>query len=247
MQTICKNCGNNFDGNFCNNCGQTAETNRLDFHYVRKNLQKLLFKYSETGILYTSSQLFTRPGNSIREYLEGKRVRHFEPFALLVTFATLYGILYHYFDINVFSDISGGSEFDKIDFKWINEWIATHFSLATFFVLPFFTLGSYIAFRKQGYNFVEHLVLNTFLANQRLLLRIATFPVLLILNGTGHIHTLGNIYIFIDILLLTWGYCQFFNTLKLAKSLLLTLLSYLIFYLFFLLLIMIILWILQIS
>ena len=185
MTTTCKNCGQHFKGNFCNNCGQSADTQELNFKFLRKNIFKLMFKYLDKGILYTSKQLFTRPGNAIREYIEGKRVNHFEPFALLVTIATLYGFFFHYFHINLFANVPlDDPTFAKIDLSYINEWMSTHFSLATILFLPFYTVGSFIAFKKQGYNIIEHLVLNAFLGSQRLLLRLATFPVLVIYNGT---------------------------------------------------------------
>ena len=231
MITICKNCGHNFEGNFCNNCSQTADTQKINFQFLRKNVQKMLFKYSDNRILYTSQQLFFRPGNTIREYIEGKRVKHFEPFAFLVTFATLYGVLYHYFKINLFYENSVSSNaFEKITPDMINEWLATHFSLATCLLLPIYTLGSFIAFRKQGYNFAEHLVLNTFLAGQRILLRIATFPILVVFNGTVYIQPISRVFILFDIILMVWGYSQFFNKLTKVKSFILTLLSYCIFF-----------------
>jgi hypothetical protein len=91
----CKNCDSQFEGKFCSNCGQSADTHRLDLHFLAINIPKLLFSFMRKGIFYTVTQLFTRPGNSIRGYVEGKRVNHYEPFAMLVTIAALYGLLYH--------------------------------------------------------------------------------------------------------------------------------------------------------
>lgn len=234
MSTICKNCEQEFEGNFCNNCGQKADTPKIDFTFLRNRIKRLLFKFSDKGIFFTCGQLFTRPGNAIREYINGKRVRYFEPLSLLLSLAALYGFLYHYFNINLFSDLSvSDSELQKIDLKSINEWIANHFALATGLLIPLYSLGSFIAFRKQGYNYAEHLTLNTFLASQRLLFRIAAFPLLVIFNGSDKMHFLNNIYILIDIILLTWSYSQFFNKLTKVKSILLSILSYLIFYICF--------------
>jgi hypothetical protein len=247
MTTNCKNCDTHFEGNFCNNCGQTADTQRLDFHFLRRNVQKLLFKYFDKGIFYTTKELFSRPGNTIREYIEGKRVRHFEPIALLVTIATLYGVLFHYFHINLFKDISStDTTLGKIEFDTINEWIATHFSLFSVLFLPLYTVGSFVAFRKQGYNFTEHLILNTFLASQRLLVRLAAFPILIIYNRTEHLQAFMRLFILCDFVLLIWGYGQFFNGLKRVKSFFLTVLSYLIFLICYLLVIVIALLIFEI-
>lgn len=53
MQT-CKNCGHRFEGKFCNNCGQTADTNRINYHDLRHQLTHSLF-HIDAGLLYTSN------------------------------------------------------------------------------------------------------------------------------------------------------------------------------------------------
>ena len=94
MRITCKNCNQNFKGHFCNNCGQTADTHKMNFHSLWHDIQHGLFHF-DNGVLYTAKQLFTRPGNSIREYIDGKRVRHFKPISLVILLATVYGFLYH--------------------------------------------------------------------------------------------------------------------------------------------------------
>jgi hypothetical protein len=239
MPTTCKNCEHVFEGKFCNNCGQEADVKRLDFKFLRHKIQDLVFKYFHKGILYTIKQLYSRPGHTIREYIEGRRVKHFEPIALLVTIATLYGLLYSYFHINPFFDASvSNNPTDTIDFTKVNDWMSNHFSLASCILLPLYAIGSFIAFRKQGYNFVEHLFLNTFLASQRLILRLVALPLMVIYNGTKSMHTLTDILVLFDIILIAWAYCQFFNKISKVKSLLLSIVSYLIFFISLLLIIM---------
>ena len=66
----------------------------MNFHSLWHDIQHGLFHF-DNGVLYTAKQLFTRPGNSIREYIDGKRVRHFKPISLVILLATVYGFLYH--------------------------------------------------------------------------------------------------------------------------------------------------------
>ena len=153
----CKNCNNQFEGQFCNQCGQSADTQRLDFKFLLKNLHKNFLKYFHKGIFYTSRQLFTRPGHSIREYIEGKRVNHFEPIGLLIAFAAFYGVLYHTFGINMFSGLSDNTLDGKLDLRSAGNWIADHFAIVTLLFVPVYSIGSFITFRKQGYNFYEHI------------------------------------------------------------------------------------------
>ena len=101
-------------------------------------------------------------------------IKHFKPLSLVAVLAALYGFLWHYFHINLFAN----TQDTKIDWIKFNEWTSTHFAWITIATIPLFTLGTYIFFRKQGYNFVEYFVLNTFKASQKLFLSIILFPLL---------------------------------------------------------------------
>lgn len=229
MTIICKNCGHHFKGNYCNHCGQTAETHKLDLHFIWHDLQHA-FLHFDKGALYSFKQLFTRPGHSIREFLEGKRVKHFKPISLVIIAASIYGLLYHYFHINVMgATASEGSQTIGVNLDAVNEWMATHFSWATLLNIPLFTVGTAIAFRKQGYNFIEYFVFNAFKASQKLFVRIAAFPVLYYFNETPHIKTVVWIFYVTDLVLIFWTNIQFFNKLSPAKAFLLSVLSHIIF------------------
>ncbi|WP_431241631.1 DUF3667 domain-containing protein [Flavobacterium sp. P21] len=179
----------------------------------------------DKGITYSLKQLFTRPGHSVREFIEGKRVRHFKPLSLVVVLATLYGVLYHYFHINTFPDANDTT----MDYSEFNEWMAMHFSWVTIATIPIYTIGTYTVFKKQGYNFVEFFVLNTFKASQRLFVQILTFPILLYLNGTPEIRKFSSVTYFIGLVLIFWTNIQFFNKMPKWKAFYLSILSHLIF------------------
>ncbi|MBE8724785.1 DUF3667 domain-containing protein [Flavobacterium hungaricum] len=224
MEIICKNCQHSFHGNFCNNCGQTAETHKINWHFLWHDIQHSLLHF-DAGIPYSIKQLFTRPGHSIREFIEGKRVNHFKPLSLVMVLGALYGFLWHYFNINLFVNTND----DNIDWGKFNEWASTHFAWVTIATIPLFTLGTAVCFRKQGYNFVEYFVLNTFKASQKLFLSILLFPLLYYFYGTSKISTVINsIYLF-DIVLIFWTNIQFFNKIPKAKVFWLSVLSHIIF------------------
>lgn len=230
----CKNCNHHFEGKFCNNCGQSADTNRLDYKFLFKNLRKNFLKYFHGGIFYSARQLFTRPGHTIREYIEGKRVKHFEPISLLLTLATLYGLLYHTFGINLFIDVSNSSSASQTtNMNLINKWFSNNYSLATLLSIPIYSIASFIVFRKQHYNFIEHVYLNTFLGSQRIFLHLLIFPSFVIYNGTAKLKIVMDVNIFLDAMLLVWSYAQFFNKLTKGKAILLSVISYVIFLVLF--------------
>lgn len=225
MEITCKNCHQIYKGHYCNNCGQPAETHKINWHFLWHDIQHGLLHFDK-GILYSVRQLFTRPGDSIREFIDGKRVRHFKPLSLVVVLATLYGLLYHYFHINL---INVTSTDPKVNYLNFNEWMATHFSWVTIATIPFFTLGTYICFRNQGYNFIEYFILNTFKASQKLSAHIITFPLLYIFNNTPHIQKITVFIYTIDLVLIFWTNIQFFNNMSKARVFFLSLLSHIIF------------------
>lgn len=227
MKVECKNCGNYFNGHYCNNCGQSADNHRLDIHFVWHELQHGLFHFDE-GILYSFKQLYTRPGHSIREFIEGKRVNHFKPISLVIVLAAFYGLMYHTFGIDGVKPFVH-EQSDLIDYHVYNEWISTHFSWLTLAGIPFLTFGTFICFRKQGYNFIEYFILNTYKASQRLFLHIATIPLLIMYNGTAEVK---KILAFIYLADLALGFItnfQFFNHIPKWKTFYLSVLSHMIY------------------
>ncbi|HSN47575.1 MAG TPA: DUF3667 domain-containing protein, partial [Flavobacterium sp.] len=210
------------------NCGQSVETYRINFHFLWHEIRHSLFHFDE-GILYSGKQLFTRPGHTIREFIEGKRINHFKPMSLVIVLASLYGLLYHYFHISFVETTIQNSTETGIDLLKFNEWVGTHYAWTTLLMIPLYTIGTGIAFRKQGYNIVEYFIMNTFKASQKLFVHLALFPLLYLFNGTPTMRTLSIIIYSIDVVFIYWTNAQFFNKMSLIKSLLLTLLSQLIF------------------
>ncbi len=191
----------------------------------------------DAGIPYSLKQLFTRPGHSIREFIEGKRIRHFKPLSLVAVLGALYGFLYHYFHIDLFLN----SNDSIIDLNDYNEWMATHFSWVTIATIPIYTFGTFIVFRKQGYNFFELFVLNTFKASQRLFVQVLTFPVLLYLKSKGHAEWFSTLTYIIGVVLIFWTNTQFFNKISRTKAFFLTVLSHFIFLISFIIIVVIVL------
>lgn len=236
MEIICKNCHQVYKGHYCNNCGQPAETYKINIHFLWHDIQHGLLHF-DVGIPYSIKQLFTRPGHSIREFIEGKRVRHFKPLSLVAVLAAFYGFLYHYFDINL---IKVTSTDPNVDYLKLNEWMSHHFSWITIATIPIFTFGTYICFRKQGYNFIEYFVMNTFKAAQKLFAHIISFPLIYYFNGTSHIQKITTLIYAIDLVLIFWTNIQFFNKMSKTKAFFLSVLSHIIFLICFITILVII-------
>ena len=59
MPHICKNCDNQFEGNYCNECGQEAEVQKINLRFIWYDLQQGLLNF-DSGVLYTIKELFTQ-------------------------------------------------------------------------------------------------------------------------------------------------------------------------------------------
>ena len=225
---ICKNCNQPFVGNFCNHCGQAANTHKLSLHYIWHDLQHGLFHF-DNGIFYTIKQLLTRPGHTIREFINGKRVRHFKPLSFVIALATLYGLLYHYF-IDLHYHLKAEVPKDDVVgiFKNVTLWMMNHLAYASFILILGATISTYIVFKKQGYNWAEHFVLNTYVVGLILVTSIVLLPVLYIqkLKGEGGLQNYGIFSQCLIFILLFWCYAQFFTNLSIIQKLARTVLSF---------------------
>ncbi len=88
MSKKCLNCNSDVVGDFCSTCGQKTSTKRFSLkHFITHDLIHGVF-HLDKGLLFTIKELFTRPGHSIREYVQGKRIKHFNYFtAILILIA----------------------------------------------------------------------------------------------------------------------------------------------------------------
>ena len=223
METhTCKNCGNLFQGNYCNNCGQPAHTHPINTNFVMHDIRHGLF-HIDGGLLYSAQQLFLRPGHTIREYIDGKRAKHYKPFSMVIVLASFYGLLYHLLEIDLFRTVQD----DSFNHEQLNGWMAHYYAFITLALIPVFSLSSYLMFRRSGYNFVEHMVLNSFYSCQKLVVRMVLLPLFLVVPNQ-HFHALLNSFLLLDLLLMCWTYSQFFRSGSHFSIFVRTILSYLI-------------------
>ena len=225
---ICKNCGNSFEGNYCNHCGQKAGFRRIDAKYVRNEIPNSIFQL-DRGFLFTVKELFLRPGHSIREFLEGRRKSHYKPFAYLIVTFTLYSLSAYLMERGTYIDdllfgfktrmADNGQSTDVPTLDWISK----NQVYVTLLILPVFSLASYLAFIRSSYNYFEHLVLNLYITGQQMVIYLFLVFVFFEDNFMAGIPTL------IGFLYSLWVYHQFFDNKRTSVKLGLITLAYLIF------------------
>lgn len=87
----CLNCGNDFKGNYCPQCGQKASTSRLHLKGLITNVITT-FVVGENNFIHTLKSLFTRPGLMIRDFILGKRICYVPPIKMLIYLVTFYAL-----------------------------------------------------------------------------------------------------------------------------------------------------------
>ena len=156
----CLNCDSDLTTTYCGVCGQKASTHRFSFKEVVVSDFMYGIFHLDKGFFFTIKELLTRPGHSIREYVQGKRARHFSYFTLLVILLTLSFFVSKLAEINI-AEIyqkNGQGVFSEIqDFQ---RKYPRGFLLVS---IPIYSVFSFLFFRKSKLNFA---VLIFFVVNQ---------------------------------------------------------------------------------
>lgn len=227
MNLVCKNCNNHFNGKFCNQCGQSADTFDINAHFIWHDI-KISLLHIDYGVPFTLKALFTKPGKSIRDYINGKRVKYIKPIAFVLILAGAYGLLYQYYKIDISTQIEDSSQLKPFS-KIFNEWLGNNYAIAQLIFLPILTLSSFVVFWRSGLNVFKHLVLNAYLTGQRLFVAICLFPILYYTNGTPYMTVFNYISFGISGAFLVWTYMGFFDYLSKFKVFWLSIATYLLY------------------
>lgn len=169
--TTCKNCSNTFEGKFCPECGQKAKTGRITLKAVFQDIRDH-FIHFDKGFLYTIKELTLRPGLTIREYIDGKRVKHVKPvkfmfWATAVSFLVtkLLGFEEQFIKTLEAQQPEAREQAKQMGPKLMN-FIMAHPGLLLLCILPVISLVTWLFFRKNRINYAESFTLNAFLMGQ---------------------------------------------------------------------------------
>lgn len=182
--TECKNCGTTFEGKFCPNCSQKADTHRLTVaHFAHEATHAVT--HTDKGILLLIKEMFVRPGHVAREYVEGKRKKYFNPitFLLILMAVQVYAVkktdFYGKFTRQVqkvYAEMMAAQPNGKKGVEKFNSQIekadkqasmaTDNNKLLTVVFIPFLSLLTWLLFMKSGLNYAENLVLNVLINGQ---------------------------------------------------------------------------------
>ncbi|MBO9618227.1 MAG: DUF3667 domain-containing protein [Niabella sp.] len=159
----CKNCNRPFEGNYCSNCGQSAHEGRIDLPYLLHDIPHSVF-HIDRGFFYTVIALFTRPGKMLSNYLAGRRVNYFKPFAYVLLMSTIGALLVKLLTAGL---AAAYAKYNPGQVMPLREGFFNHyFSAFIFLMIPLASAATYLFFIRSRYNYWEHVVINTYIAAQ---------------------------------------------------------------------------------
>lgn len=217
----CANCGNHFQGKFCNACGQSADEGRISYKSILDDLQYGFLHINYHG-LYTAKNLLLNPGHFIRGYLAGKRIHASKPLSFVLVLSSLYLLVTHFAGLDTNAH-AGEAENET---NRVQLWLLTHYSLSALISIPLYAVATFLVFYRYKYNFVEHLAVNAFLASQRTLIQFISLPILYFFNQKETLFIYQLLVLGIELLFFVWSIQQFLGPENRVKIILKSLLSY---------------------
>src|SRR2546425_4919505 len=174
----CRNCDADLTVGqaYCANCGQKIVSTRLTLHEIGHDLVHA-FVHADRSILALVRMLLVRPGTVALDYVQGKRKRHFGPFAFL---AVTVGIASAAIVLTGFHAVSSNNPNAVADF------LQKHINLVFLAEVPLLTAFSRLLDLHGVFTFAEHLVLATYTVSMRVLFAtIVLIPVWYIFSPGG--------------------------------------------------------------
>ncbi len=214
MSRKCKNCNRTTTKNFCANCGQKTNTHRYSFKYfVKHNLIHGIW-HLDSGILFTIKELFTRPGHSIREFINGKRVRHFNVITLLIiTIGTSHFVeKYSSFSFTGLMPNNAGVN------RWVDNFSTSFPKISILLAIFSYSIFSFFWFRKAKLNFSEHLILNAYKSVTEVLLSLIFIIITIFYTNKSGNQIIQTSLMFAFIVYSFWYYKQFFSAYGYSKK-----------------------------
>ena len=225
----CKNCGREFNDNFCPNCGQRKMGNE------KLSLFALIGKFIDDefdlhgGFFYTLWQLSYKPGHVARNFVRGMRKRYTAPtrfliitlaFQALIDFLSPERKLIREYD---FYFIPFVPERLHDDMQYYNYILGTEYALSVNIIqLALFPVVFNIFFRKRGYNYTELLVVSFYFISIAII-----FNMLLsfVARHVFNLYLSGDLITLFMIAVLSWTFIDFFREKRPVVSLIKVLIS----------------------
>ena len=205
----CLNCDADLTTPFCPSCGQKATTHRYSFKTILHDIPHAIF-HVDSGFAHTFIALIKHPKNVCWNYVIGKRVGLTNPLLYMFVTMGLMVLFYHLFPVQPSPPENYLFWLDNLELFLIqfSKWSFT----SAFILTSVFSAWMY---RKIGFNFIEHTLINAFIAGEIAILTILMLPIAIIFSGTEFMLVLSLFHLIIfQVLYPAWVYYQTFAVKK---------------------------------
>src|SRR5436190_20549130 len=184
----CINCGAETSGTYCSTCGQRTTVKRIT---LREGFNEFWSKvYGFDGVFFrTIRDLTIRPGLASKRFIQGNRIAYYGPVGYFFLMITVYLLVLSMLDYNILDFMKGTQESMQLQGSRnkftdiIQAYIAENIKLFIFLIIPVQAwCARYLFFRKNGYNFLENMVLPLYIVGHQQWLSIIT-AILYKING----------------------------------------------------------------
>jgi hypothetical protein len=179
----CANCGAHRAGEYCGACGQRAVQGRLTVPGIAQQVAHDVLNV-DRGILFTALELTRRPGDAIRDYVDGKRVRYTAPvkyFVLTVALTTFLTAQLGVLDDMAAGFVQGMGNEAPVSAaetsRFLSQWMTVFMALG----VPFTAAVTRLLFRRARMTYAEHLALNLYSYGHQCLVLALVLPATLLL------------------------------------------------------------------
>lgn len=171
----CLNCSNEFEGNFCPACGQSATTQRFQLQQLPAQVISVVTDLNR-GFLRNVLDLSKDPAKHIRKYLQGQRVGYYNPLQYVLIGVTLLILLEirtkYDLGVEVPQSMEDSSAF-KSGYK-AGQFLRDNLKFFWLALVIYFALPARLFFPR--FNLAEHLLISSFIVGHMSLLSLPTFP-----------------------------------------------------------------------
>ncbi len=202
----CLNCELELEGRFCHKCGQDSTTKRFNWRYILVHDILNGFFDHRKGFYFTIYKLIKSPGNSIRDYVLGKRVKYMNYYGFFGLSILLFSIAESYTGFS-YSKLNNSQD---LSMSTLDEFLKNYPKLFYIINIPLNALFSYLCFYKSRINYWEHIILNSYRMSFMIIIN-TIFILSSLFIDLDTLFIIQRILVLFNIAYSTWFLTQFFK------------------------------------
>jgi len=152
----CKNCGLPVKDLYCDHCGQKANPDKINFSFLCREVF-YFFTHLKRGFLFTSYQMVIRPGETAKNFIDGRRKNYQSPISYFLIWTTLF-ILFLYGMERVFGGNTVIRYRNYFGPAGATRLAISNLSIVLMVIVPFQALYLFLLVTHRSYNYFETMV-----------------------------------------------------------------------------------------